>query len=357
MEPLAWPRCCGPLATREGADLVLMGKQAIDGDNNQTGQMLAALLGWGQGTFASKLAVEGEEVRVTREVDGGLGEPDPAAAGGRDRRSPPQRTALRGPAGDHEGPRKKPLETVAPGDLGVDPAPRNRVLSVEEPPVRQAGVRGRLGGRAGGEAAVGSEGDLMPVLVLVEARRRDPEAVDPAHRRGRGGNWATKSTCWWQATALPRSRKRRPGFRRSPRCWSRTPRALGASTGPRRLAPLSRRGWRRPTATVTGAGLDLRQESCCRARRRWPTCRWSRTSRAVVSRRQPFKRPILPATRSPRSRRRIRSRCPDGPAAPRSNQAASSGGSARDRTGRGASVAGADAVRGQTPQHLRPARS
>jgi len=151
VEPLAVAKMLRALATREGADLVLMGKQAIDGDNNQTGQMLAALLGWGQGTFASKLAVEGEEVRVTREVDGGLEDltlPLPAVVTVDLRLNEPRYAAL--PAIMKA--KKKPLETVAPGDLGVDPAPRNRVLSVEEPPVRQAGVR------------VGSVGELVAKL-------------------------------------------------------------------------------------------------------------------------------------------------------------------------------------------------
>lgn len=140
VEPLAVAKMLKALVGREAADLVIMGKQAIDGDNNQTGQMLAALLGWGQATFVSKLAVEDGAARATREVDGGLEDvtvPLPAVLTVDLRLNEPRYAAL--PAIMKA--KKKPLETLAPGELGVDPAPRNRVLSVEEPPVRPAGVR------------------------------------------------------------------------------------------------------------------------------------------------------------------------------------------------------------------------
>ena len=156
VEPLAVAKMLKALVAREGADLVILGKQAIDGDNNQTGQMLAALLGWGQGTFVSKLEAADGSVRVTREVDGGLEDltlPLPAVLTVDLRLNEPRYAAL--PAIMKA--KKKPLEAITPGDLGVDPAPRVRVLSVEEPPVRQAGVR------------VGSVGELVGKL-RTEAR-------------------------------------------------------------------------------------------------------------------------------------------------------------------------------------------
>jgi len=140
VEPLAVAKTLAALARREAAVLVVMGKQAIDGDNNQTGQMLAGLLGWPQATFASGLEVDGGAARVTREVDGGLERLRltlPAVVTVDLRLNEPRYAAL--PAIMKA--KKKPLETVAPSDLGVDPAPRTRVLRVEEPPARQAGVR------------------------------------------------------------------------------------------------------------------------------------------------------------------------------------------------------------------------
>jgi len=140
VEPLAVARMLAAIAGREGADLVIMGKQAIDGDNNQTGQMLAALLGWGQGTFVSRLETADGAVTVTREIDGGLETltlPLPAVVTVDLRLNEPRYATL--PAIMKA--KKKPLDTLSPADLGVDPAPRHRVLAVEEPPVRQAGVR------------------------------------------------------------------------------------------------------------------------------------------------------------------------------------------------------------------------
>ncbi|NBC23470.1 MAG: electron transfer flavoprotein subunit beta/FixA family protein [Gammaproteobacteria bacterium] len=156
VEPLAVARMLAAIAGREAADLVIMGKQAIDGDNNQTGQMLAALLGWGQGTFVSRLETADGAVTVTREIDGGLETlalPLPAVVTVDLRLNEPRYAAL--PAIMKA--KKKPLDTLSPADLGVDPAPRHRVLAVEEPPVRQAGVR------------VGSVGELVDKL-KTEAR-------------------------------------------------------------------------------------------------------------------------------------------------------------------------------------------
>ena len=139
-EPLAVAKMLRALVAREAPRLVLMGKQAIDDDMNATGQMLAALLGWGQGTFASKLLVEGDTATVTREVDGGLETVAlalPAIVTADLRLNEPRYASLP----NIMKARKKPIETVTPGDLGVDASPRLSTLKVVEPPRRSAGVR------------------------------------------------------------------------------------------------------------------------------------------------------------------------------------------------------------------------
>ncbi len=139
-EPLAVAKILRALVLREEPRLVVMGKQAIDDDMNATGQMLAALLGWGQGTFASKLAIEGETAVVTREVDGGLETVAvalPAIVTADLRLNEPRYASLP----NIMKARKKPIETIKPGDLGVDPAPRLTMLNVVEPATRKAGVR------------------------------------------------------------------------------------------------------------------------------------------------------------------------------------------------------------------------
>ncbi len=139
-EPLAVAKMLRALVEREQPRLVLMGKQAIDDDMNATGQMLAALLGWGQGTFASKLAIEGETATVTREIDGGLETVAlklPAIVTTDLRLNEPRYASLP----NIMKARKKPLETIRPGDLGVDPVPRLTTLRVVEPPKRQAGAK------------------------------------------------------------------------------------------------------------------------------------------------------------------------------------------------------------------------
>jgi electron transfer flavoprotein beta subunit len=140
VEPLAVAKMLKALVAREQPRLIIMGKQAIDDDMNATGQMLAALLGWGQGTFASKVAVAGDEVHVTREVDGGLetlGLTLPAIVTADLRLNEPRYASLP----NIMKARKKPIETVKPADLGVDPTPRLTVLKVVEPPKRQAGQK------------------------------------------------------------------------------------------------------------------------------------------------------------------------------------------------------------------------
>ena len=140
LEPLAIAKLLKAVVEKEGPDLVILGKQAIDGDNNQTGQMLSALLGWPQGTFISKLEVGADGAKVTREVDGGLESVSlkmPAVVTVDLRLNEPRYASLP----NIMKAKKKPIETVTPADLGVDAAPRLEVLEVSEPPPRQAGVK------------------------------------------------------------------------------------------------------------------------------------------------------------------------------------------------------------------------
>jgi len=139
-EPLAIAKSLKAVVDREGPGLVILGKQAIDGDNNQTGQMLAALLGWSIGTFISDLVVEENIVKVTREVDGGLEKLElvpPAVVTVDLRLNEPRYASLP----NIMKAKKKPLDTLSPSDLDVDVTPRTEVVSVVEPPAREAGVR------------------------------------------------------------------------------------------------------------------------------------------------------------------------------------------------------------------------
>ncbi len=139
-EPLAVAKLLKALVDKEAPELVILGKQAIDGDNNQTGQMLAGLLGWSIGSFVSRLQIEGETVRVTREVDGGLENIElasPAIITVDLRLNEPRYASLP----NIMKAKKKPLDTVTATELGVDVAPRLEVLKVVEPPARAAGVR------------------------------------------------------------------------------------------------------------------------------------------------------------------------------------------------------------------------
>ncbi|PHK94366.1 electron transfer flavoprotein subunit beta [Pseudoroseomonas rhizosphaerae] len=140
LEPLAVAKLLKAIVGREGPALVILGKQAIDDDMSATGQMLAALLGWGQGTFASRVEKEGDAIRVTREVDGGLETVSvklPAIVTADLRLNEPRYASLP----NIMKARKKPIETVKPADLGVDVTPRLSVLKVEEPAKRQAGKK------------------------------------------------------------------------------------------------------------------------------------------------------------------------------------------------------------------------
>ena len=139
-EPLAVAKSLKAVVDREGPGLVILGKQAIDGDNNQTGQMLAALLGWSIGTFISDLGVEESIVKVTREVDGGLEKLEllpPAVVTVDLRLNEPRYASLP----NIMKAKKKPLDTLSPSDLDVDVTPRTEVVSVVEPPAREAGVK------------------------------------------------------------------------------------------------------------------------------------------------------------------------------------------------------------------------
>jgi electron transfer flavoprotein beta subunit len=139
-EPLAVAKLLKAVIEEEKPDLVLMGKQAIDGDNNATGQMLAALLGWPQATFASKVEIEGAKAKVTREVDGGLQtiEVDlPAVVTADLRLNEPRYASLP----NIMKAKKKPIDVKSAESLGVDIAPRLTVLKVTEPAKRQAGVK------------------------------------------------------------------------------------------------------------------------------------------------------------------------------------------------------------------------
>jgi electron transfer flavoprotein beta subunit len=139
-EPLAVAKILKALVQKESVDLVILGKQAIDDDSNQTGQMLAALLGWGQATFASKVELGDGKVTVTREVDGGLETDElklPAIITTDLRLNEPRYASLP----NIMKAKKKQLDTVTAADLGVDASPRLKTLKVVEPPKRGAGVK------------------------------------------------------------------------------------------------------------------------------------------------------------------------------------------------------------------------
>ena len=140
LQPLAVAKVLRQLAEREQPGLVIMGKQAIDDDSNQTGQMLAAMLGWAQGTFASRVVLEQERVTVTREIDGGLETLSlalPAVVTTDLRLNEPRYVKLP----NIMKAKKKPLEVIPADSMGLDIAPRLELVRVEEPPKRAAGVR------------------------------------------------------------------------------------------------------------------------------------------------------------------------------------------------------------------------
>ena len=139
VEPLAVAKCLKAIVEKENPDLVIVGKQAIDDDSNQTGQMLAALLGWSQGTFASNLFLSDGSIKVTREVDGGLETVDlkmPAVVTTDLRLNEPRYASLP----NIMKAKKKTIDVTNPEELGIDISPRLTVLKVEEPAKRLAGV-------------------------------------------------------------------------------------------------------------------------------------------------------------------------------------------------------------------------
>jgi electron transfer flavoprotein beta subunit len=140
LQPLAVAKLLKAWCDKEQPQLVILGKQAIDDDANQTGQMLAALLGWPQATFASKVEMADGKATVTREVDGGLETLElslPAVVTTDLRLNEPRYATLP----NIMKAKKKPLDTVKPADLGVDVAPRLKTLKVAEPPKRSAGIK------------------------------------------------------------------------------------------------------------------------------------------------------------------------------------------------------------------------
>jgi electron transfer flavoprotein beta subunit len=140
VEPLAVAKLLKGVVEAESPDMVILGKQAIDGDNNQTGQMLAALLGWPQGTFASEVKPEDGKVTVTREIDGGLQTLKlnmPAIITTDLRLNEPRYASLP----NIMKAKKKPIDEKTPEDFGVDVSPRLEVVKVTEPPEREAGIK------------------------------------------------------------------------------------------------------------------------------------------------------------------------------------------------------------------------
>ena len=140
LEPLAVAKLMKAIVEREQPGLVIAGKQSIDGDNTQTGQMLAALLGWPQGTFAYRIEIDDGQMDLTREIDGGLETIRlgmPAVVTTDLRLNEPRFASLP----NIMKAKKKPIDTLTPDELGVDVAPRVKTLKVTEPPKRDAGVR------------------------------------------------------------------------------------------------------------------------------------------------------------------------------------------------------------------------
>ena len=139
LQPLAVAKLLKAILEKETPELVIMGKQAIDDDSNQTGQMLAGLLGWPQGTFASNIEIADGKIQVTREIDGGLETVSlnlPAVVTTDLRLNEPRYASLP----NIMKAKKKPIDEMTPEDLGVDSAPRLTLLKVEAPPKREAGV-------------------------------------------------------------------------------------------------------------------------------------------------------------------------------------------------------------------------
>ena len=140
VQPLEVAKILKEIIKKNNPDLVLMGKQAIDDDSNQTGQMLAALVGWPQGTFASKLEINGKKINITREIDGGLetlGMELPAIVTTDLRLNEPRYASLP----NIMKAKQKPIEKITPGDLNIEIKQRLKTLKVTEPPKKEAGIK------------------------------------------------------------------------------------------------------------------------------------------------------------------------------------------------------------------------
>ena len=140
VQPLEVAKILKEIIKKNNPDLVLMGKQAIDDDSNQTGQMLAALLGWPQGTFASKLEINGKKINVTREIDGGLETlvmELPAIVTTDLRLNEPRYASLP----NIMKAKQKPIEKITPGDLNIEIKQRLKTLKVTEPPKKETGIK------------------------------------------------------------------------------------------------------------------------------------------------------------------------------------------------------------------------
>ena len=225
------PRLLKAIVEAEKPDLVILGKQAIDDDCNQTGQMLAALLGWPQGTFASKLVPEAGSVSVTREVDGGLETVKlklPAVVTTDLRLNEPRYPSLP----NIMKAKKKPLDVKKPEDFGVDIAPRLKVLKTAEPATRKAGVKVGSVAELVAEAQDRSRGALMAYLLLpstptARCTPRPPRRSRPPRR------WAATSTSSSPGTTASRPPKPPPSWQASPRFCSPT-RRISSTASPKR---------------------------------------------------------------------------------------------------------------------------
>ena len=235
VEPLAVAKILAKIAEEEQPQLVILGKQAIDDDNNATGQMLAALLGWPQGTFASKVEVGDDAATVTREVDGGLETVKlnlPAVVTTDLRLNEPRYASLP----NIMKAKSKPLATKSPGDYGVDVARRLETLKVVEPAKRQAGDQGRLRRRAG-RATQGSGDCEMSVLVLVEHDGRHDQGRDA--RDGHRRREARRSPCAGRRQQC-RRRRRSGGEDRGRRQGAMSPtRRISSTSSPKHVAPVA----------------------------------------------------------------------------------------------------------------------
>ena len=231
VEPLGVAKILAKIAEEEQPQLIILGKQAIDDDNNATGQMLAALLGWPQGTFASKVEVA-DSATVTREVDGGLETVKlnlPAVVTTDLRLNEPRYASLP----NIMKAKSKPLATKSPGDYGVDVARRLETLKVVEPAKRQAGIKVGSRRRAGRQAQ--GAGDCeMSVLVLVEhdGKARQGRDAGDGHRRveaGRSPRAGRRQQCGRGRAGGGEDRRRRQGL-----CRQRARRSSTSSPRPSR---------------------------------------------------------------------------------------------------------------------------